>query len=438
MGARLTVDGVSYRESGSLFRTATRLYKSGVLTGMLSLPLRKGSHRLALQWKKWGTSVPSWTSAPSIFGGFVSGRGLVAYGLPRHTGVVSLQNLAFDQIKPPANTEWSEISGSRANVELETPGVVRFSFRLGTSQVSPTTRDFWTWNRWNALAIRLVVNGRVYRTSGTSIDSTTKVTDGAYGELVLNLPQGSHSAVLEWKHEGSDEVSWQTVQRLLDGFGGSTSFLSVARSWNEAPVIVVPAYLSAPVVLIENENVNLAGISILDADSEVVFVTLQVEFGSVSLLNTADLSFALGDGERDQFISFQGPLEAANKAISHLTYHPPLDWNGQDRISLTVDDQAEHTVGGSQSSSANLHLDVLTSNSPPMITLPAFQSAKEDEELLIYGITLYDADATGEVENADVQDSMTTEFQVSLLVLGGTLRFEKDRKSGVSCREWTW
>ena len=367
--------------------------------------------------------MPRWISAPSIFGGFVCSRSLIAYGVPQSSHVVSHQNLEFVHLDKSATGEWTEISHSRENFELRTPGVVKFSFRLGISQAEQTSRDFWTWDRWNALVVRLVINGRAYRPSGASVDSLTKVSEVLYGELVVHLPQGSHSAVLEWKHDGVDQVSWQTVQNFLDGFTGSASVLTVSRSWNEAPTIFIPTYLNSPILTKENEEVNLAGISVSDVDSDQAFVTLQVEYGSLSLHTTSNLVFASGDGSKDQYLTFHGLLTDINYAIAQLSYHTPLNWNGKDKITITVDDQAETSTGGPLSSTRHIEVLVEATNSPPKITLPGFQTGVEDEELVIYGISLYDADVSdGELNDSSViGNDNSMRFEVSLLVLGGTL-----------------
>jgi hypothetical protein len=63
LGARLTVDGVPYRQSGSHVSPLASLERSArQLRGHLVLSLPAGNHTVRVQWKKWGTFVRSWYS----------------------------------------------------------------------------------------------------------------------------------------------------------------------------------------------------------------------------------------------------------------------------------------------------------------------------------------------------------------------------------------
>ena len=76
---RLTVDGVPFRESSSIFRTVTRMAGSGSLTGSMVLNLTAGTHTVQLQWQKTGSGVASWWSQPEFLDGFVTSRSLVVF-----------------------------------------------------------------------------------------------------------------------------------------------------------------------------------------------------------------------------------------------------------------------------------------------------------------------------------------------------------------------
>ncbi len=127
LGARLLVDDVAFRESGSVFRTASRALRSSVLTGALSLPLSTGRHGVMLQWRKWGSSVPLWFSQPGVFGGFVAGRSLIAEGLHMTEGSVT----ALAPLPPPlplpdgADAPTLATAGLAADHWLDVPGTLR-------------------------------------------------------------------------------------------------------------------------------------------------------------------------------------------------------------------------------------------------------------------------------------------------------------------------
>ena len=77
IGCRLTVDGVPYRQSGSHISPAGSLESSiGTLEGYLVTELGPGTHTIALQWRKWGSYVRSWSNRPNFEDGQVSGRSI--------------------------------------------------------------------------------------------------------------------------------------------------------------------------------------------------------------------------------------------------------------------------------------------------------------------------------------------------------------------------
>ena len=63
LGARLTIDGVPYRQSGSHVSALGSMERSArQLRGHMVLPLQGGNHTVKLQWRKWGRFVRSWST----------------------------------------------------------------------------------------------------------------------------------------------------------------------------------------------------------------------------------------------------------------------------------------------------------------------------------------------------------------------------------------
>ncbi len=77
LGARVVVDGVPYRQSGSHVNPLASLERSArQLRGHLVVQLPAGNHTVKLQWRKWGSYVRAWQSRPDSEDGFVAGREL--------------------------------------------------------------------------------------------------------------------------------------------------------------------------------------------------------------------------------------------------------------------------------------------------------------------------------------------------------------------------
>lgn len=80
ISARLTVDGVPYRESGAAFSLTSTSFASGVLERDFMLELQAGKHSVVVQWRKWGDTVRSWRSNPALLDGYASARFLAVMG----------------------------------------------------------------------------------------------------------------------------------------------------------------------------------------------------------------------------------------------------------------------------------------------------------------------------------------------------------------------
>jgi hypothetical protein len=344
---------------------------------------------------------------------------------------------------------------------------VQLSFALSVSTLGQPTLDSWTWDRWQALSTRLVVDGAPRFASGASLDPLVQVTDSARGTVVLSLPRGSHTVKMQWRHSGSGEaLSWRTAQDLLDGFGGGAALLSLAHFANQPPRVEfdptdrdlrlqlavaanagVEAAEGEPVVWLavpEDGELAVQGFSIADEDEalrpdSVFAVTIRTSHGVVSL-NRARLegvSFASGTGDRDQVVVLTGALGSVNRALESFTYQGALDWNGEDLLRVEVDDQGNSNLGagGALSAFYEVGVRVAAVNDAPTFSTPNYQRVDEDTPLVIYGITLHDVDVALAEEKLLLQQQQQEEegvvdvsaivvpspvFQVSVFVAGGS------------------
>ncbi len=123
---------------------------------------------------------------------------------------------------------------------------------------------------------------------------------------------------------------------------------------NDAPVNVLPAaQATAP-----NTNLVLSGanaVSVSDADSANLTVTLSVAHGTISLNGIANLTFTSGDGNTDQTMTFSGTKGAINTALSGLTYAPTNGYIGADTLHIVTSD-------GSLSDTDDLAINVAVLN----------------------------------------------------------------------------
>ena len=137
--------------------------------------------------------------------------------------------------------------------------------RTGHTAAFLSDWDKWTWSRWSSIGTRLVVDGRAFTEASAMTDAIVRTNENLQGELTLTLPVGPHTARLQWRTFGQSVREWTTFQRILDGFGSSTSLLSMVHTVNAQPVVTAPLLLSVD----EDDTLKLDGIKISDIDSDV-------------------------------------------------------------------------------------------------------------------------------------------------------------------------
>ncbi|WP_421658339.1 Ig-like domain-containing protein [Leptothermofonsia sp. ETS-13] len=195
---------------------------------------------------------------------------------------------------------------------------------------------------------------------------------------------------------GTDFITVNVSDSVSPGSGGvplsDTRTLTITvNPVNDAPVLTVPGAQTAN----ENTNLRITGISIRDVDATggSLTVSLSAENGTLTLGTTAGLTFSSGNGNQNASMIFSGTLAAINNALSTLTYRGNLNFNGEDTINLSVNDNGNTGSGIPLSDSQVIAVNVLGVNNAPVITVPLAPSTNAGVNLAIAGISINDPDA---------------------------------------------
>lgn len=157
--ARLLVDGLPYRETGSVVSLTCVIACAGILEGAVTLPLRQGNHTVKLQWKRFGRFSNAWRNDPSLLDGYASSRTLVALG--DRFDVAGLDMMLGPSVVK--DKKWATVGGKTMAFHLVSEAVVLFTYALPVSQHGNPNFDSWTYERWSAIDARLVVDSVPYR-----------------------------------------------------------------------------------------------------------------------------------------------------------------------------------------------------------------------------------------------------------------------------------
>ncbi|MDO8878059.1 MAG: cadherin-like domain-containing protein [Pseudolabrys sp.] len=145
---------------------------------------------------------------------------------------------------------------------------------------------------------------------------------------------------------------------------------------NDDPIIIVipvdqPPLISGPLQLATNEDTALVfslsnenSISVFDADTTVLTVTLTATNGVLTLNGVAGLTFSDGDGTGDETMTFSGTQAAINAALDGMSFVLDPDYNGEASISITSSD------GTSTTATNTIPITVGAVNDAPVIAQP--------------------------------------------------------------------
>jgi hypothetical protein len=185
------------------------------------------------------------------------------------------------------------------------------------------------------------------------------------------------------------------------------TFTITVRPINDPPVLTAPTTTQTvdedqPLTfsLAGSNGISVADPDVAEAAPEELRLTLSVLQGTLTLGTTAGLTFDDGDGTTDAAMIFRGTQAAVNAALNGLVYLPRLDYNGTDRLVVTVNDLGNFGYDPNDPDVWSSGVDVQRTvsitvrpvNDPPTVVLPnTFYQMFEDNNLPIQGIVVGDA-----------------------------------------------
>ena len=166
---------------------------------------------------------------------------------------------------------------------------------------------------------------------------------------------------------------------------------------NNAPTLTLPVGQSVA----EDTVLSLPAITVSDVDAagDPLEVTLSAANGTLSLGDTTNLTFSVGDGSENATMTFRGSATDLNNALANLTYQGSLHYNGPDTININVDDLGNNGQGNTLQDSGTIAVNVLAVNDRPTSSGITDVSVEEDSTNTI--INLYSV--FDDVEDADSQ-----------------------------------
>jgi ELWxxDGT repeat protein/VCBS repeat-containing protein len=256
-------------------------------------------------------------------------------------------------------------------------------------------------------------------TTGTGTNDTTAVFTGTLANI--NAALNGLTFNPNSNFNGSAQLTITTNDQGNSGLGGSLSdtkavIINVAAV-NDLPVNSIPTLQSISedsALIFSAANGNAITISDVDAGAAPEQVTLTVTNGTLSLGQTAGITFITGTGTNDTTIVFTGTIDNINAALNGLIFNPNANFNGPANLTITTNDLGNSGLGGSLSDTKAITIDVTATNDPPVNSVPNIQSVSEDSILIF-------SSANGNAITVSDIDAGIAPEQVTLTVTNGTL-----------------
>lgn len=257
------------------------------------------------------------------------------------------------------------------------------------STVSVDEDVTFTFNGLNRVSVTDVDGGPNFSANFSTSNGGTinlSATPGLSGNGTSNVTytgglNGLNTALNNFRYRGVQDFNGNELLTISvsDGNGGlDTKTITInVIAVNDAPTLTVP---TGTITVNEDLPTTALNLTVNDVDADInpLKVTLTAPNGSLTVNDTGSLLFQNGAVNGGSSVIFTGTLTDIQTALSGLVYQGKPDYNGSDRIIVTVDDQGATGKPGPLSVTRTISLNVLSVNDKPTFVGGADQFVVED------------------------------------------------------------
>ena len=163
---------------------------------------------------------------------------------------------------------------------------------------------------------------------------------------------------------------------------------------NDAPVNQVPDSLEVDEdnVLLIN-NLQVTDVDVDEVSEGTMTVSLNVGNGILSLPAGSPTGSLTIGGDGSQTLTLEGSITDINTLLaSGVNYQPDANFNGDDSLQMTTDDQGNTGTGGPLQDTDTVPITVNPVNDAPELPVIDDQTVEEDSPLVINGLSVTDID----------------------------------------------
>ncbi|GAL02211.1 putative hemolysin [Photobacterium aphoticum] len=231
----------------------------------------------------------------------------------------------------------------------------------------------------------------------------TAVNQG--GGVWLVTVEASQLASLTFIPGNANSNNWNgelnLAIRAVDNGNVATDALAVFQTItldieavNDAPVNTVPASLTTDedAVLLIN-TLRISDVDVDEVSVGTMTVTLVVNNGVLSVPSGAPTTGITVTGEGTGTLVLEGLLANLTALLTAgVNYQPNANFNGDDTLQITTNDQGNTGIGGPLEDSDSVPITVNPVNDAPVLPTIGDQTVEEDTALVISGLSVSDVD----------------------------------------------
>ncbi|PSU42280.1 hypothetical protein C9I90_24245, partial [Photobacterium aphoticum] len=163
---------------------------------------------------------------------------------------------------------------------------------------------------------------------------------------------------------------------------------------NDAPVNTVPASLTTDedAVLLIN-TLRISDVDVDEVSVGTMTVTLVVNNGVLSVPSGSPTTGITVTGDGTGTLVLEGSLANLTALLTAgINYQPNANFNGDDTLQMTTNDQGNTGIGGPLEDSDSVPITVNQVNDAPVLPTIGDQTVEEDSALVISGLSVSDVD----------------------------------------------
>jgi hypothetical protein len=299
----------------------------------------------------------------------------------------------------------------------------------GPQTIVEDTPEFFSTVDGNAISVAdaTATGGtmQIVATSGRlSLRSTANVTVTGNGTaavtlsgLLTNLNAALEDLTFNPVPDSTDTVTLTVAFSDPDGQQATNSVTIAIIPFNDPPVNTVPLAQTMPEDTAKVFSVgsgNPISVNDLDAGTADIQVTLSSSNGgTLTLAETSGLSFTSGANGAAS-MTFKGTQANINAALNGLSFTPASNYVGPVSLTVVTNDLGNTGLGGAQSDTDTVAINVTPVNDPPVNTVPGAQTTLENTAKVFSA-------SVGNAISVTDPDVGTGQIQVTLSMTNGTV-----------------